>query len=55
MRDSVRTAMRNSGINLQQKKVTVVLAPAGIRKESAGLDLPSAVALLAACGIIPAE
>ena len=54
-KERVRTAIRNSGINLQQKKVTVNLAPAGIRKDSAGLDLPIAIALLAAYGIIPAE
>ena len=47
-KERVRTAIKNSGIMLQQDKVTVNLAPAGIRKDSAGLDLPIAVALLAA-------
>ena len=54
-KERVRIAIRNSGIRLQQDKVTVNLAPAGMRKDSAGLDLPSAVALLAAYGVIPTE
>ena len=54
-KERVRIAIRNSGIRLQQDKVTVNLAPAGMRKDSAGLDLPIAVALLAAYGVIPTE
>lgn len=54
-RERVRTGIKNSGIMLQQEKVTVNLAPAGIRKDSAGLDLPIAVALLAAYGILPSD
>ena len=54
-KERVRTAIKNSGIMLQQDKVTVNLAPAGIRKDSAGLDLPIAVALLAAYNIVPAN
>lgn len=54
-KERVRIAIRNSGIRLQQDRVTVNLAPADLRKDSAGLDLPIAVALLAAYGIIPAE
>ena len=54
-KERVRIAIRNSGIRLQQDKVTVNLAPAGMRKDSAWLDLPIAVALLAAYGVIPTE
>lgn len=54
-RERVRTGIKNSGIMLQQEKVTINLAPAGIRKDSAGLDLPIAVALLAAYGILPSD
>lgn len=54
-KERVRTAIKNSGIRMQQDKVTVNLAPAGIRKDSAGLDLPIAVALMAAYGILSAE
>lgn len=51
-RERVRTAIKNSGIKLQQERIMVNLAPAGIRKDSAGLDLPIAVALLAAYSMI---
>ncbi len=54
-KERVRTAIRNSGLAMKQERVTVNLAPAAIRKDSAGLDLPIAVALLAASGLVPAE
>lgn len=38
--DRVRTALKNNGISLPPKKVTVNLAPADLRKEGAGFDLP---------------
>ena len=48
--DRVRTALKNNGISLPPKKVTVNLAPADLRKEGAGFDLPVAAAVLAASG-----
>ncbi|MBR5509088.1 MAG: YifB family Mg chelatase-like AAA ATPase [Lachnospiraceae bacterium] len=53
--DRVRTALRNNGIAFPAKKVTVNLSPAHIRKEGTRFDLPVAVALLTALGIIPRE
>lgn len=53
--DRVRTALRNNGISLPPKKVTVNLAPADLRKEGAGFDLPVAAAVLAAAGILKKE
>lgn len=53
-KERVRTAIRNSGIQLRQEKVTINLAPADVRKDSSGLDLPIAVGLLAAYGIVSA-
>lgn len=50
--DRVRTALKNNGISLSPKKVTVNLAPADLRKEGAGFDLPVAAAVLAASGFI---
>ncbi len=50
--DRVRTALRNTGIYLPPKRITVNLAPADIRKESSGFDLPVAIAILAAAGMI---
>ncbi|HZY02903.1 MAG TPA: YifB family Mg chelatase-like AAA ATPase [Anaeromyxobacteraceae bacterium] len=49
----VAAAIRNLGIKLPQRRVTVNLAPADLRKEGTALDLPIAAGLLAACGAIP--
>ena len=51
--DRVRTALKNNGIALPPKRITVNFAPADIRKEGAGFDLPVAAALLTAAGVIP--
>ena len=53
--DRVRTALKNSGIGLPAKRITVNLAPADVRKEGSGFDLPIAVAILAALGYIPQD
>jgi len=53
-RERVRSALRNSGFSFPQRKITVNLAPADLRKEGAAFDLPIAVGILAAEGIIPA-
>lgn len=49
-RDRVRSAIRNSGYQFPLQRVTVNLAPADLRKEGAGLDLPIAIGILAATG-----
>src|SRR5437660_2936618 len=54
-RDRVRSALRNSGFNFPQRKVTINLAPADLRKEGAGFELPMAIGILAAEGLIPVE
>ncbi len=51
----VLAAVRNLGVKLPEKKITVNLAPADLRKEGTGFDLPIALALLAACGEVPAD
>jgi magnesium chelatase family protein len=53
-RDRVRAAILSSGLAWPQKRITVNLAPSGVRKAGAGLDLPIAVALLVADGQLPA-
>ena len=53
--DRVRTALRNHQIRLPPKRVTVNLAPADIRKEGSGFDLPVAAAILAAAGVLPPD
>lgn len=49
-RDRVRSAIRNSGYQFPLQRVTVNLAPADLRKEGSGLDLPIAIGILAATG-----
>ena len=53
-RDRVRAALLSSGFKWPLKRVTVNLAPTGLRKEGAGLDLAIAVALLVANKVLPA-
>ncbi|WP_343247412.1 YifB family Mg chelatase-like AAA ATPase [Diplocloster hominis] len=52
--DRVRSAMRNTGIRLPVKRITVNLWPADIRKAGSAFDLPIASAILGALGMIPA-
>jgi magnesium chelatase family protein len=54
-RDRVRAALLSTGLAWPQQRITVNLAPTGIRKAGAGLDLPIAVGLLVATGVISAE
>ncbi|MEX5216280.1 MAG: YifB family Mg chelatase-like AAA ATPase [Nitrospira sp.] len=54
-RDRVRAALKNSGFQFPVKKITVNLAPAGIKKEGSGLDLAIALGILVAEQILPAE
>ena len=52
--DRVRTALKNNGLSLPPKRITVNLAPADIRKEGSGFDLPVAASVLCAAGVIDA-
>lgn len=54
-RERVIAAVRNSGFTLPPRVVTVSLAPADIRKQGNYLDLPIALALLAAHELIDAD
>jgi magnesium chelatase family protein len=54
-RDRVRAALLSSGFAWPLKRVTVNLAPSALRKGGAGLDLPIAVGLLVATGVIEPE
>ncbi len=49
----VQAVVRNLGIKLPDRRVTINLAPADLRKEGTGFDLPIAVALLAASEELP--
>jgi magnesium chelatase family protein len=52
-RDRVRAALLSSGLQWPLRRVTVNLAPSGVRKTGPGLDLPIAIGLLVACGDLP--
>lgn len=47
-RERVRSAIKNSGLELPSKRITVNLAPADIKKEGAAYDLPIAIGILIA-------
>ena len=51
----VRSAFENAGYRMTARKCVVNLAPADLRKEGSGFDLPIAVAILAATEQIPTE
>jgi magnesium chelatase family protein len=53
-RERVRSGAASAGLPLPAQRMTVNLSPADLRKEGPGLDLPVALALLAAAGRLPA-
>ncbi len=54
-RDRVRSALLSSGQVWPMKRVTVNLAPTALRKGGSGLDLPIAIGLLVADGVLEAD
>ena len=54
-RDRVRAALLSSSLPWPLRRVTINLAPSGLRKQGAGLDLAIAVAVLAANGDLPPD
>lgn len=53
--ERVRTALRNLGITLPPKRITINLSPGDVRKEGTRFDLPIAAAVLEALGEIPPD
>ena len=51
-KDRVQSALKNCGYGFPRERVTVNLAPADIKKTGAGFDLPMAIGLLAAQGLL---
>src|ERR1700679_85244 len=51
-RDRVRAAMKNSGYNIPPTQITINLAPADLKKEGSGYDLPMAIGILGAYGVL---
>lgn len=54
-KERVRAALKNSGFVFPRTRLTVNLAPADVRKEGPRYDLPIAVSILLATGIVPPE
>jgi magnesium chelatase family protein len=54
-RERVRAAFRALGLALPPQRITVNLSPADLAKEGSHYDLPIAVGLLAAMGVIPRD
>ena len=54
-RERVKAAITNSGFRFPADRITVNLAPADIRKEGTGFDLPIALGILAAGGLVSPE
>jgi len=54
-RERVRAALENSGYEFPDDRVVVNLAPAHLKKEGTGFDLPIAMGILAATGEVPAD
>jgi magnesium chelatase family protein len=52
-RERVGAALANAGFQLPHKRITVNLAPADIRKDGSGFDLPIALGVLVASGQLP--
>src|SRR5260370_40430871 len=51
-RERIKSALINSGFGYPNKAVTINLAPANVRKEGAGFDLPMAMGILGAMGTV---
>src|ERR1700683_438936 len=51
-RDRVRAALKNCGYDIPPTHITITLAPADIKKEGSGFDLPMATGILGAYGAL---
>ena len=54
-KERVSAAIKNSGFIFPQKRITINLAPADIRKEGSAFDLPIAVGILASMGTVKSD
>ncbi|MFC2114918.1 YifB family Mg chelatase-like AAA ATPase [Bacteroidota bacterium] len=51
----IESALRSSGFEIKKKRVVINMAPADIRKEGSAYDLPLAIGILAASGILSTD
>jgi magnesium chelatase family protein len=54
-KDRVKSAIKNSGYEFPVRRITINLAPADIRKDGTAFDLPMAVGVLAATGVVKTD
>ena len=54
-KDRVKSAIKNCNYEFPARRITVNLAPASVKKEGAGYDLPIALGILAASGVVPVD
>ena len=54
-RDRIVAALKNNGLKLPVMETTINMAPADLRKEGSGYDLPLAIGLLAAIGKVKTD
>ncbi len=54
-KERVKSAVTNSGYDFPADRITVNLAPANIKKEGTGFDLPIAMGILTATGVVPRD
>src|SRR5258708_16572404 len=54
-RERIKSALINSGFGYPNKRITINLAPANVRKEGAGFDLPVALGILGAMGAVRSD
>ena len=54
-KERVRAALTSIGLSLPPKRIAINLAPADVLKEGAHFDLPIALGLLVAMGVVPAD
>ncbi len=54
-KDRVKTAIKNSGYTFPMERIVVNLAPADVKKEGTGFDLPVAIGILVASEVIPPD
>ncbi|MCJ7593769.1 MAG: YifB family Mg chelatase-like AAA ATPase [Desulfobacterales bacterium] len=52
-KERVKAAIKNSGYRFPPDRITVNLAPANVKKEGSAFDLPMALGILAATGLVP--
>jgi magnesium chelatase family protein len=52
-KERVKASIKNSGYHFPSDRITVNLAPADTKKEGSGFDVPMAIGILAATGLIP--